>query len=510
MATRFNAVGDYFLRQSPATLPGIDPFTICMWVNQDNDQNDYATFFIIANATSTAYILMQCDNTSNRLNLVTSAGFSQSSTANVFQQGTWRHVAFVHNGTSMICYVDGVQEISRTDSTSFTIAAMAIGSSTTGYFWDGRIADIKLWTRALSQAEVQVEMSCSVPAFPASLWGWWPVLPGSGERTRDYGGNGRNWTEGGTVTDEARMPASWGGLSPYLFVTTSSGVAIPASASDGLSVGESSSRNKIVPASAADGLVASGSPANQAIFDTAGADGLSLSEIQQALAILQAIANDVSIASDSAVGLATIQGTISDGLVYSDAPSATLQFSGVAVDGLTVGESTIATAILIALANDGLVWGETAIGTIAGGGIIPAGASDGIAFGDVSASLANLVASAGDGLVFAESITAIAQLLAQALDGAAISEQHTRQATFTITASDGIMFTESITTVARFLIAVSDILRIGDIAIHAQVKGEVTITFTMSQAQISFVMKQPGVGFAMKQPSITFERGDQT
>ena len=40
--------------------------------------------------------------------------------------------------------------------------------------------------------------------------GWWPIFPGSGERVRDYGASGRDWTEGGTLTDEAGPPVPWG------------------------------------------------------------------------------------------------------------------------------------------------------------------------------------------------------------------------------------------------------------------------------------------------------------
>ena len=77
--------------------------------------------------------------------------------------------------------------------------------------FSGRIHAIKIWNTALTEAEIAQEVYTVAPRKLDSLWGWYPTRPGSGERAKDYSGNGRDWTEGGTLTDDDPPPISWGG-----------------------------------------------------------------------------------------------------------------------------------------------------------------------------------------------------------------------------------------------------------------------------------------------------------
>jgi hypothetical protein len=80
---------------------------------------------------------------------------------------------------------------------------------------NGRAAYLKDWSAALSQAEIQQEMSCIAPRRTADLYAWLPTFPGSGERGRDYSGYARDYSEAGALTDEDPPPVSWGGLLPF-------------------------------------------------------------------------------------------------------------------------------------------------------------------------------------------------------------------------------------------------------------------------------------------------------
>jgi hypothetical protein len=133
------------------------------------------------------------------------------------QNGVWYNVAMVRRANNALdLYINGILEATSTDDTSGRGAGsqteMLIGSGYGGTFnqLDGRIANIKVWSTNLTAAEVLSEVSTIRPRKLENLYSWTPVFPGSGERARDYSGNGRDWTETGTLTDEEHPPVSWG------------------------------------------------------------------------------------------------------------------------------------------------------------------------------------------------------------------------------------------------------------------------------------------------------------
>jgi hypothetical protein len=133
--------------------------------------------------------------------------------ASTLSTGTWYHVALVRESTSsLLLYVDGVQETSNTQSVTGRSAQTRtdLGSDRGGSNWDGRFYAFKAWSAALTAIEVQHEMRTIRPRRLGSLYAYWPILPGATTRARDYSGNGRNWTENGTLTDEAEPPIMWG------------------------------------------------------------------------------------------------------------------------------------------------------------------------------------------------------------------------------------------------------------------------------------------------------------
>ena len=72
---------------------------------------------------------------------------------------------------------------------------------------------MKAWSVELTAAEIQQEMYTVRPRRLLNLYSWTPLLPGSAERLRDYGGLAYDWTAGGTLADEDGPPISWGGPS---------------------------------------------------------------------------------------------------------------------------------------------------------------------------------------------------------------------------------------------------------------------------------------------------------
>ena len=85
--------------------------------------------------------------------------------------GTWHHLAYVDNLGAVQLYVDGQADatFTYTPSGSLALNTTTLGAlvrSTTNGFFNGAIDDVLVWTRALSQAEVQSAMTNSLPPLP--------------------------------------------------------------------------------------------------------------------------------------------------------------------------------------------------------------------------------------------------------------------------------------------------------------------------------------------------------
>lgn len=210
MAVRFSAINTYLYRTSG--LPSLATFTWMGWVYLTTDRDAESDLLVISDGTNFFTFGLSTDGTT--LWVFTSTGYTGGSSLST---GTWYHLALVKSGSSITVYVNGVSNITRTDAISFTPGAILMGSNGAAYFINGRLAALKIWSgTALSQAEVQAEMRTIRPHHTTNLYGWYPMFPGASERVRDYSGNGRNLSSGGTLTDEDPPPLSWGGLAALI------------------------------------------------------------------------------------------------------------------------------------------------------------------------------------------------------------------------------------------------------------------------------------------------------
>ena len=80
--------------------------------------------------------------------------------------GQWQHVAFSYNGSTARFYVNGTEVANRSftgnvgDSNTWRIGAY--GSTAMGFF-DGTIDEVRIYNRALTQTEIEGDMSAPVP-----------------------------------------------------------------------------------------------------------------------------------------------------------------------------------------------------------------------------------------------------------------------------------------------------------------------------------------------------------
>lgn len=192
------------------------PYTIMGWIYVTTCFPDQTVFSLNDNTTN----LVNTTDTKNRdvfmlatagtaaapgtaMNMrcySTTAGVStllSTTTTLPIKQNTWHHVAIVRQSvTALEAYVDGVKVLTNGNaitSRTTTIKRFDIGRDPlTGNGIIGRIAHVKVWTRALTVAEIVQERGYVGPVNSSSIFAWYPTKPSAGaSRVVDLSGNGK-------------------------------------------------------------------------------------------------------------------------------------------------------------------------------------------------------------------------------------------------------------------------------------------------------------------------------
>src|SRR6185503_8861151 len=113
-------------------------------------------------ATGGGFYLIELNNGAIECRLLNSAGtlFSYQTPNYTIVPQVWQHYAWVYSGSQLTLYLNGnvVGSIAASGTITNTAIPFAIGKNTlTGFnfYYNGRIDEVSLWNKALSQAEVQ-------------------------------------------------------------------------------------------------------------------------------------------------------------------------------------------------------------------------------------------------------------------------------------------------------------------------------------------------------------------
>jgi len=126
------------------------------------------------------------------------------------QTNHWYHVAGTYDGTNLHIYVDG-------DLEGTTPANIAIGNSlelTLGYhnrpgvpYWlSGSLREVRIWSLARTQGEIQATMNQSLVGTEPGLVGYWRLNEASGQVAHDSSGNSNNGQLGSTPDVDTNDP----------------------------------------------------------------------------------------------------------------------------------------------------------------------------------------------------------------------------------------------------------------------------------------------------------------
>lgn len=116
-----------------------------------------------------------------------------------WEKNTWHHVAgTVHPVEGMKLYIDGVLQQktdTSTEPTDIRNEVVSIGKwgNLNTRFWEGKIDEVRVWNRALTQQEIQDKMCITLnPEEEVGLKGYWQFNEGEGNIANDISGNFNN------------------------------------------------------------------------------------------------------------------------------------------------------------------------------------------------------------------------------------------------------------------------------------------------------------------------------
>lgn len=128
----------------------------------------------------------------NQLQWVSPAGSVPSTTR--FAANRWYMVSLVYDGSEFAMYVDGVKDaVLGASGKSCNFQRFEMGMSWGGYnsgqFFSGRIAEVRVWNRALATSEMTNGL-CGVDSHSKGLVAYWKMNEGDGHIFKDATGNG--------------------------------------------------------------------------------------------------------------------------------------------------------------------------------------------------------------------------------------------------------------------------------------------------------------------------------
>jgi hypothetical protein len=165
-AFSFDGVNDRIDIGDSATLDLTGAFTLEAWV-YPTATSGWRTVILKEQTNGLTYALYARENTARPSGWVNTGGVDQSvAGATALPLNTWTHLVTTFDGSALRLYVNGilVQTSAASGAAAVSTGALRIGGNAIwGEYFKGRIDEVRVYNRALSPAEVQVNMGTPVP-----------------------------------------------------------------------------------------------------------------------------------------------------------------------------------------------------------------------------------------------------------------------------------------------------------------------------------------------------------
>lgn len=141
----------------------------------------------------------------------------------VLTLNTWYHVAGTFDGDSLKIYVNGNEVASKffygkiMPATIYPPAIGALSDPVGGRYWKGNIDEVRVWSRALSQAEIIANMNHHLDtAGQIGLAGYWRLNENTGTLTHDLSSNNNNGMLSSSLMWSQQVPFGGGPSIPTI------------------------------------------------------------------------------------------------------------------------------------------------------------------------------------------------------------------------------------------------------------------------------------------------------
>jgi len=192
-AVRFSAANQRYTRSSFGLVV---PATICGWAKMAVNRATYSGLMASSNGTN----YLQLGAAGDGVSLGASASSGGLSSNFDFTVGQWVFVAVVINGTDNVYYaVSGTPTLTAGNAGSIAATALNAGSALYvgddgfGGWFNGSMAALKMWSAALTQAELEAELPKRAAQRTSGLYASYEL---NGPSLIDSSGNGRTLTAG--------------------------------------------------------------------------------------------------------------------------------------------------------------------------------------------------------------------------------------------------------------------------------------------------------------------------
>jgi hypothetical protein len=164
-ALSFNGTSDW-VTVNDATALDVTRTTLEAWV-RPTTLSGWRTVMMKETANALAYALYAHDNAPRPAAYINNGGADLDILgASALPLNTWTHLAMTYDGANMRLYVNGALVTTRAATGNIVATGNPLrigGNAAWGEYFAGQIDEVRIYNRALTQAEIQTDMNTPVP-----------------------------------------------------------------------------------------------------------------------------------------------------------------------------------------------------------------------------------------------------------------------------------------------------------------------------------------------------------
>lgn len=169
-AIRVASVSDDMQVSTPSAATNV---TMIGWFRMVNDRNNFSDIFSLESAAATEFNEVITDADGTTLAVYDHTG--RLATVGVLTVGVWYKVAFVVTSGAYVVYLgtEGTNGVTSAASGAITNVGTNVYTGIAGTqameWFNGRVAQVRVWNAALSEAEIETEFSNATPVRASNL-----------------------------------------------------------------------------------------------------------------------------------------------------------------------------------------------------------------------------------------------------------------------------------------------------------------------------------------------------